>query len=450
MVKSYSLSDLDNKKVGSGIIELMILVGLGTFLDGYNLLNISYALPFISKSFVVTPLIKGLVGYVAYGGGIIGAIGFGFLADKIGKRVIFIVDLIFFVVGSLFSAFSTNGFELIACRLLIGIGIGADIVTAPILLGDMAPSKRRGLLMGTSLAMMPTGAIASVGVTYGLIAAGIAPVIAWRWLLGLAVIPAIAVIILRSRVPESPRWLLANGKYDDYKRVMAKLLNAKPEDVTIPQQRKKMSITALFTKFGKPTTYSMIVWIIAGSVPISVYIPTLLIQIGHLNEFGALKFTAIYWGAALLGVAVAATLMDKIGRKFFFGVATIIMVVADIIFGLTFKAISALELGVLAAFINFGDFLAVSVAYTIQAEVFPAEAKSTGASLGFGVNRFDNFILGTFLPIFLAAGLLGNYVIYIGVAVFILMIIALYSGKETKQLSLETICMEEVVPDDIK
>ncbi|MEM0159610.1 MAG: MFS transporter [Candidatus Micrarchaeaceae archaeon] len=450
MVVSYSLSDLDNKKIGAGIIELMILVGLGSFLDGYDLLNISNALPLISKSFAVTPLIKGLVGYVAYGGGIIGAAGFGFFADKIGKRTIFIADLIFFVVGSLFSAFSTNGVELIAFRLLIGIGIGADIVTAPILLGDMAPSKRRGLLMGTSAAMWPTGALASVGVTYGLIAAGIAPVIAWRWLLGLAVIPAIAVIILRSRVPESPRWLLANGKYDDYKRVMAKLLNVKPEDVTIPQKRKKMSITALFTKFGKPTTYSMIAWIIAGSVPISAYIPTLLIQIGHLNEFGALKFTAIYWGAALIGVAVGATLMDKIGRKFFFGVAAMIMVVVDIIFGLTYKTIPASELALLGAFINFGDFLSVSVAYTIQAEVFPAEAKSTGGGLGFGVNRLDNFVLGTFLPIFLAVGLLGNYIIYIGAAVFILMIIALYSGKETKQLSLETIGMEEVASNDIR
>lgn len=447
MTKSYSLSDLDNKKIGAGIIGLMVLVGMGSFLDGYDLLNIGNALPFLSKSFAVTPLVKGLIGYVAYGGGIIGAVGFGFFADKIGKRMIFIIDLVFFLMGSVLSAISTNGYELVAFRLLIGIGIGSDIVTAPILLGDMAPSKRRGLLMGTSAAMWPTGAIASVGVTYFLVAAGISPAIVWRWILGLAVIPSVAVIILRSRVPESPRWLLSQGKYDEYKKAMAKIMLVNPEDVEIPQKRKKMSIRKLFTKFGKPTSYSMIAWVIAGSVPISAYIPTLLIQVGHLNEFGALGFTAIYWGAALLGVAVAATLMDKIGRKFFFGVAVIIMVVADIIFGLTFKTMSALELGVIGAFINFGDFLNVAVAYTIQAEVFPPEAKSTGGGMGFGINRLDNFILGTFLPIFLAAGILGNYIIYIAIAIFILMIIALYFGKETKQLSLEKISAEEVVPE---
>jgi putative MFS transporter len=444
MTESNSLSDLDNKKIGTAVMGLMVLVGMGSFLDGYDLLNISNALPFLSHSFTVTPLVKGLIGYVAYGGGILGAAGFGFFADKIGKRSIFVMDLVFFLLGSLLSAFSTNGYELVAFRLLIGIGIGADLVTAPILLGDMAPKKRRGLLMGTSAAMWPIGAITSVGVTYLLAAAGVSPALIWRLILGLAVIPSIAVIILRRRVPESPRWLLSQGKFDQYKQVMAKLLMVKPEEITVPQKHKKISMKKLFTEYRKPTTYSMIVWIIAGSVPISVYIPTLLIQVGHLNEFGALKFTAIYWGAALLGVAVAATLMDKIGRKFFFGLAVIIMVVADLTFGLSFKTMSALELGVVGAFINFGDFLCVAVAYTIQAEVFPAEAKSTGGGLGFGVNRLDNFILGTFLPIFLAAGILGNYIIYIAIAIFILMIIALYSGKETKQLSLESIDMEEV------
>ena len=450
MVKSYSLTDLDNTKVGVGIISIMVLVGLGSFLDGYDLLNISNALPFLSSSFTVTPLVKGLIGYVAYGGGIIGAVGFGFFADKIGKRTIFVIDLLFFLLGSLLSAFSTNGYELVAFRLFIGIGIGSDIVTAPILLGDMSPSKRRGILMGTSAAMWPIGALASVGVTYVLVSAGVSAFIVWRLILGLAVIPAIAVIILRRRVPESPRWLLSQGRTDDYKRVMSKLLMVTPEEISIPEKRKKVSLKKLFTSYRRPTIYSVIAWVIAGSVPISAYIPTLLIEVGHLKEIGALGFTAIYWSAALLGVAVAALLSDRIGRKFFFGLAVMIMVVADIVFGLSFKTMTALDLGVIGAFINFGDFLCVAVAYTIQSEVFPANLRSTGGGLGFGVNRFDNFILGTFLPIFLAAGLLGSYVIYIGIAIFILMIIALYYGKETKRLSLETIGLEETDQGGIK
>lgn len=440
---SVTLESIDREKIGYGILSLIILMGIGSFLDGYDLLNIGNALPFLSHSIRVTTLDSALIGDMTFAGGIVGALVLGVFADLRGKKTVFMIDLFFFLIASLLSALVTNALELIILRFLVGIGIGADIVSAPIMLSDLSPKMRRGLILGISSLLWPIGALTSVGISYVLVTTGVSPSIIWRVILGIAVIPAATVVYLRRKVPESPRWLLSQGKIGEYRQIMSSLFGVPPEDVVIPVKKKRESIFSIFKKYKRSTVYSVIAWVTAGTTSIfTIFTPTILHSFKLLSYADGLKFTAITWVGALAGSLLASLFMDKIGRKSFLLISIAIMGVAGLILGLDFKTIPAIWMAILVTIILFGDFINVSVAYTIQTEVFPPEAKSSGGGLGFGVNRLDSFLLGFYTPFALSLGILGHYVMAIGISILVLFIVEIFVGFETKNRSLENIIGE--------
>ncbi len=108
-----------------GGVPLSILIGLGTFLDGYDLLNISIVLPFLTRLMHLSPEMQGLLGTFTYIGGVFGALVFGVFSDLRGRRAALLSDIIFFLISSLISAFVTSPGQLLVLRFLIGFGIGA-------------------------------------------------------------------------------------------------------------------------------------------------------------------------------------------------------------------------------------------------------------------------------------------------------------------------------------
>lgn len=165
---------------------------------------------------------KGWLAAVAYIGTTVGLIVFGDLADRFGRKIIFVINLLFFVLASLGSAFVTELWQLVLARFLIGIAVGMDIPTSQSFLAEIAPSERRGRVAGSLPNMMwLSGAIASV-----LIAIAIKPFAGaetWRWLFGISALPAFAVLVARQRLPESPRWLIAQGRVDEARAILRML-----------------------------------------------------------------------------------------------------------------------------------------------------------------------------------------------------------------------------------
>ncbi len=153
-----------------------------------------------------------MLGTTTYIGGVFGALVFGVFSDLRGRRVALLSDISFFLVSSFLSAFVTSPGQLLALRFLVGFGIGADIVSGPALLSEESPTPRRGgLLLGVSLIMMPLGGLVSALLAHVFLTMGLPPGILWRIILGAGAIPAAIVILLRSRLPESTRWLLRGG-----------------------------------------------------------------------------------------------------------------------------------------------------------------------------------------------------------------------------------------------
>ncbi|WP_243665643.1 MFS transporter [Vulcanisaeta sp. JCM 16159] len=169
-----------------GGVSLSVLIGLGTFLDGYDLLNISVVLPFLARLMHLGPEMQGLLGTFTYIGGVFGALVFGVFSDLRGRRVALLSDIIFFLISSLISAFVASPGQLLVLRFLVGFGIGADIVSGPALLSEESPASRRGFLLGLSLIMMPLGGLISALLAYLLFCRGFTTKCPledhpWRW-----------------------------------------------------------------------------------------------------------------------------------------------------------------------------------------------------------------------------------------------------------------------------
>ena len=149
----------------------------------------------------------------------------GPLTDRFGRKSLLMVDAGIFALGSILSAVTVNAEMLLLSRTLIGLAVGADSAIATAYIAEFAPSKKRGQLSIIQQWMITVGILASFLIA--LLIFKVAPEQAdgagWRIILGLGAVPAVIAVVLRARMPESPRWLMSKGRYDDTKKALGML-----------------------------------------------------------------------------------------------------------------------------------------------------------------------------------------------------------------------------------
>lgn len=188
-------------------------------LFGYDTGVVSGALLFIHRSFgPVSSFDKELVVSLLLVGAVVGALGAGRIADKIGRRPTLLATAVVFMVGVLAAAFSPSLEVLIAMRFVIGLAVGSASEIVPLFIGEAAPPKLRGALVSFNQLAITTGILVSFLVDYAL--AGSED---WRLMFGLAVIPAALLFIGMLFQDESPHWLIRKGRVEDARRVLAKV-----------------------------------------------------------------------------------------------------------------------------------------------------------------------------------------------------------------------------------
>ena len=392
---------------------LSVLIGLGTFLDGYDLLNISIVLPFLIHFMHLTPEMQGLLGTTTYIGGVFGALVFGVFSDLRGRRVALLSDIAFFLISSLLSAFVTSPEQLLVLRFLIGFGIGADIVSGPALLSEESPTSRRGLLLGISLIMMPLGGLISALLAHALFTVGLSPGVLWRIILGAGAVPAAIVIILRSRLPESTMWLLRGVS-----------------------GRRRTSFSEVWRGYWRMLIYSSAAWVGAGTTSIFTIFTPMLVSLRGGGYGNMLSTVLLLWIFATLGAVLGSLMLDRAGRR--------ILLMASLAgLGLVFWYVATtyrtpgLEYSLPLAMLL--TFLVVSGAYTVQTEVFPVEVKSFADGIAFSLNRIANFVFGVLTPMFLYTGSVTQYLNWVGVFVLLMAMTVLLTGIETARRDLEEI-----------
>ncbi len=217
------LDGLDSSATSSLYWYLALLACIGGFLFGYDTAVIGSVLDFIPYQ-----LSSFWTGYLVAGaslGAAVGALGAGPLTDRFGRKSLLMADASIYALGALLSAFTVSAAMLIASRTLIGLAVGADSAIATAYIAEFAPKGRRGQLSIIQQWMITVGILVSylVALLIFVLAPGSAKNVDWRLILGLGAIPAILAVVLRARMPESPRWLIQQGRYADTSIALGKL-----------------------------------------------------------------------------------------------------------------------------------------------------------------------------------------------------------------------------------
>lgn len=311
------LDRLDEKPLSFRQKYAAALVAFGEFIDGYDLLVMGSALILLKPQFGLSPQAVGLLGASTFLGAILGLLVFGDMSDRLGRRIIFVVNLFFFVVFAIASALVTSVTWLFVMRFLVGVGVGMDIPTSTAYLAEIAPRRQRGAILGSLLNVMwLLGALASTLVAIPLIAWFGND--AWRWMMGLAAVPALLALLGRQGLPESPRLLLAHGRVEEARAAFEAFGVTATDAALQPSAPQIGSYGELMGPgYGRRLVLVSVVFTLncfSGSIA-TIATPLVLKTVGALSNNATLLFTAGVWCVSLLAVLVSAVLIDRIGRR---------------------------------------------------------------------------------------------------------------------------------------
>ncbi|GHG87553.1 MFS transporter [Streptomyces lanatus] len=200
---------------------ITLYAGGGEFCDGYILSIIGVALPLITSDFDLGSTMSGLVGSATLIGMFVGGLVFGYVTDRVGRQKVYLFDIAAFIALSVAQYFAPDAWTLTLLRFAMGIAIGADFAIAGTIASEFAPRKSRGPLLVVMVTMWSVGAATAYVVGYLMLRSGMDD---WRWMLASSAIPAALILLLRFGTPESPRWLMSQGRTDEARQVVRQML----------------------------------------------------------------------------------------------------------------------------------------------------------------------------------------------------------------------------------
>jgi SP family arabinose:H+ symporter-like MFS transporter len=460
---SNVLSTLDDRVPTAFYWQLTLLATLGGFLFGYDTSNIGSALNFVPYN------LHGLAqGYLVSGaslGAAAGAILGGPASDRFGRKALLIADAGIYAVGAILSAVTPDAAVLLIARTLIGLAIGADSAIATAYIAEYAPKNRRGSLAMLQQWMITVGILISYIVALIIFSAfpGSAATVGWRLVLGLGAVPALVGLALRTQMPESPRWLLRHGRYEDVQKAMAALgTEASMEDVkraatVIEQveggdrkQRRKAWTPGVRRALIVVSVFFIFQQITGINVPL-YYGPHLLGPIfsGAHATLVATTVAGVEVTAIMTAVNVASTYLgfrwiDKFGRRKLSmgGYAGMIVFALVAAAGLTFTHGTFRLVVIMIGLDFFIASFAIGVGgtgWTLQGEVFPTAVRGQAAAFAAMIDWLANFALIEVFPVTQnAISLSGVLVVFAGLCALAIVFVWKFL-PETKNLPVEEI-----------
>jgi sugar porter (SP) family MFS transporter len=450
-----SKSDLEKASIvkennSSGFVYVAAAISaLGGMLFGYDTGVISGAILFISKDFSLTQLQVEVVVSCVLIGALIGAMTGGVLADRFGRRRVIIATATLFVSGAIVTALSPTFTLLIAGRIIVGAAIGVASFTTPLYISEVSPVKIRGRLVSINQVALTSGIVISYLVDYALV-----DIQGWRWMFGLAAVPAAILAVGMFWLPESPRWLVSRNLIDSARTVLERIRRTKDVGTELEDIQSSLAVQSggwrdLFTPLVRP---ALIVGVglailqqITGINTVIYYAPMIFEFTGAKSASASILATI---GVGIVNVAmtfVALFLVDRVGRRPLLLIGLTGMIIGLGVLGLAFQlsqlsgslgwiAEISLMLYVGAFAIGLGP-----VFWLLISEIYPLKIRGVAMSVATSANWGANlFVALTFLTLIQATGKSSTFWLYglVGIAAWLF---TWFYVPETKGRSLEDI-----------
>lgn len=453
------LRTLDGRKASGFYWYLTVLACVGGFLFGYDTSVVGSVLNFIPYD--LSDLATGYLVAGASLGAAAGAICAGPLTDRFGRKALLIIDALIFAVGALLSAFTVNAAMLIISRTLVGLAVGADSAIATAYIAEFAPATKRGSLSIIQQWMITVGILVSylIALLIFAVAPGQVRTVDWRLVFGLGAVPAIIAMLLRARMPESPRWLLHRRRYAETQAAFGKLGIEVTEDQVrdtadlldrqaAEQEDKRRWTPGVIRALVIVCVFFVFQQITGINVPF-YYGPKLLaglFQSGGAvdSAMSGLETAAILGTVNVIATFFAFRYIDRVGRRKLalggFAGMVIFMVVAAA--GVAFLTGGAKIIIVMVGFGLFIASFAIGVGGTgwlIQGEVFPTSVRGQAAAGAATVNWLSNFAIVVLFPTMNTAFGLSWVMLILAFLALLAVIFVARFLPETKNLSVEEV-----------
>lgn len=411
--------------------RIWLLATAGKFFEGLVVFMTGVALPLIVKEYDLSSFEKGLVGAAPLAGIMVGAVALGGLADTWGRRFMFVLEMMVFLVFLIGLAVAPGLGWLVFFLFGVGVALGCDYPTAHLVISESIPSRDRGRLVLGAFAFQAIGALVGTVVGYAILAHS--PELgAWRWMYATAIVPAALVVIGRLFITDSGQWLMAHGRRQDAERELQRLLEREPRypshvhlaevdpDYALhsPDARRGRWADLFNKKNRRATILASVPWFLQdlGTYGIGLFTPMILGHtIGHeitsaqnvagviARDIEAAKGAAVIDLFLVVGILAAVLLTDRIGR-----IRLQILGFIGCAVGLTLAMMQAHADEPARTLLLFGGFMIFNFmtnigpnaqTYLLAGEVFPTNIRGKGAGFAAAFAKLGAVIAAFAFPV---------------------------------------------------
>jgi MFS transporter, putative metabolite:H+ symporter len=390
-------SQLDALPVGSVHRKVVVAIGLGLFFEVYEIFLSSSIATALKTEYHLGGTALQLLMASSFIGMFIGAAAFGRIADRIGRRKAFLLNLVWFSVCSLLGAVAPTPALLVAARFLAGIGIGAEYPVADSYLSDVLPKADRGRLSAWAYTCSFVAVPALGFLALGLSGRTVLGVDGWRVLLLIGAVGAVFVMLLRRGLPESPRWLAAKGRTDEAQAALnafAEGSGVVPTPVAEPRITETVANSIARLRQAPYRGRLAMLAVLHLFQPFGYYgfgtLAGLVLVARGFDVTSSLLFTALSFIGYPLGSLISIPLLGRIERKF----AVMVSVAAMAGCGIAFATVSSPALIVACGVLTTAAANVFSNVYRVyQAEIFPSDVRATAVGWTYSLSRLSSAAL---------------------------------------------------------
>lgn len=430
------------------LIRTVFVAALGGSLLGFDTAVIAGSTHGLTQMFGLSPSELGFTVSAALWGTVLGAMAAGSMGRVLGGRTSLLILASCYLISALGCAFSSSWTWLLIFRFVGGLGMGGSSVIAPVYIAEIAPAQWRGRLVGAFQINIIGGILLAYLSNYVIGLFGMGEIVEWRWQLGIAAAPAALFLLMLVGIPQSPRWLVAQGRLEEAEQVLRKLGSEKPLG-------ELASIRSSLEADSGPSSDRLFQWRYRRPILLALVLAMFNQLIGinavlyYLNDIFAMagfdrtsqNAQAVAVGATMLiATLIALSLIDKFGRRTLLLVGSVGLAVCLAAIATIFRIqqYQSTLLMFLVGYVAFFAFSQGAVIWVYLSEIFPDRVRAQGQSLGSSTHWVMNAIVSAAFPVIATQSQSGPFFMFLVMVILQFLAVVMFF-PETSGVRLEDI-----------